>query len=80
MDKFNQLAWVFINSLNNEQRKQLHVLSNCDDGINALEDEVPSALHDQAHDGDEEAWELLNWDEPVVERILDNAVSVYSKI
>ncbi len=80
MDKLNKLAWVLINSLNDEQRKQLHVLTNQLEGVTALEDEVPSALHDQSHNGDKEAWKLLEWDKDAVGDVVDRGVYEYDVV
>jgi hypothetical protein len=80
LNNHGKLAWVFVRGLNNEQRKQLGVLVNHVDGVDGLEDEVPSALHDQACEGDKEAFEVLQWDEKTVERIVNDAVKVYEEV
>ncbi len=68
---FHNLAFNFVRGLSNEQRKQLHVLMNCVDGADALEDELPSGLHDQACAGDPEAFLILQWNEESVNSVLD---------
>ncbi len=74
LGKYNDLAFTFVRGLSNEQRKQLHVLTNHISGVDALEDEIPGALHDQAHDGDEEAWEVLKWEKETINNILERGI------
>lgn len=74
MDKFHELANEFVYNLTNEQRKVLGVLVLHDKGVDALEDEIPSALHDQAHDGDAEAFKVLQADKITIEDIFDRTL------
>ena len=69
--KFHSLAYRFIRKeLDDHQRKMLGVLVTYKTGISALKDEVPEALADQAYDGDDEAWEILNGSDKVLDKFL----------
>jgi hypothetical protein len=69
MDKWDDLAHRFVRGLTDEQRKELGVLIQHDEGYNALEDESAGALHDQACEGDEEAMLVLQADPETLEKI-----------
>ena len=74
LDKYHELANELVHSLTNEQRKELGILVMHDKGCDALEDEIPSALHDQAHDGDAEAFKVLQADKITIEDIFDRTL------
>lgn len=71
-DKWHELANKFVHELTNYERKVLGILVLHEKGLIALEDEIASALHDQTHNGDPDAFRVLRGDEEYINGVLSD--------